>query len=188
MHKYLRLVFLTACLIVLNASYGNEIRLYQESDHAALRAMLANNEELLVPGNDVSVQVAETEKFFNSKNYTTKVYVKNDKPVGFITYSKEGVMAPFIEDMKSYNPNKVESVPQGVVQLFNVLEEHRCQGIGTSLLTHALEDMKSKKIKVVIVQTKVANVSARSLYEKAGFALMFPVAPFVSDCFYRLVN
>ncbi len=191
MNNYLRITFLTSCLAILGTSNGHEIRLYKESDHAVLRDMLANNKELLLPGNDVSIQVAKTEKYLNSKNYTTKVCVKNNKPVGFITYVKEGVVVPFFDmnDMKNFDPNK--TVLNGAIQLFNVLEEHRCQGIGTALLTNALEDMKSKKIKVVIVQTKVGNAASRSLYEKAGFTLLVPIGPHVSpllDCIYRLVN
>lgn len=178
--------FLIISFFVFNILHAQEIRLYQEKDHTILCNMIANNEELLVPGNDFDTRIAETVKFLGSNNYTTQVYIKNDELVGFITYTKEGYVAPFI-DMKNYDSKKPTSILHGAIQLLAVQEKYYRQGIGKALVKVALEDMKCKKVEAVILQTKVKNSAARSLYEKFGFELMFPVAPTVSDCFYRLL-
>lgn len=164
------------------AAIAHHIESYKkERDHASLTAMLAGNKELLLPGDNVEDQVLKTTKFFGSKNYTTKVFVKGDRPIGFITYQKEVSSNWFLKWIVG---------SPGAIQLFNVLEEHRRQGIGAALLNDALADMKRNDFDAVILQTKVANTSARALYEKHGFALGVPVAPGISDCFYRckLVN
>lgn len=153
------------------------IRLYQEDDHASLRAMIADNQDLLLPGDDLEGQVLSTAKFFGSKNYITKVFVKDDKPIGFITYQKEVLSLNWFLRWFVGSP--------GVIQLFNVLEEYRRQGIGTALLENALVDMKKNGFDAVFLQTKVANASARAIYEKNGFALMMPVAAGTTDCFYK---
>lgn len=159
------------------------IRLYQEDDFAILSAMVASNEDLLVPeGDNLEDRVLKTLKFFGSKNYITKVFVKDDKLVGFITYQKEVPSLNWLLKWFIGSP--------GVIQLLNVHEEYRRQGIGAALLHDALEYMKTHRFDTVLLQTKVANASARVLYEKNGFVLLFPIALGESDCWYKckLVN
>lgn len=152
------------------------IRLYEEVDRPILRAMIAGNQDLLLPGADLESQVLATEKFFGSKQYTTKVYVIDEKPIGFITYQKD-VSVHWILKWIIGSP--------GCIQLFNVDSNHRRKGIGAALLNDALADMKSKGFDAVILQTKVANSPARALYEKHGFVLSSPIAPGATDCLYK---
>lgn len=185
-HHFFLLILIASFSFVPNL-HAHEIRLYQKNDHEVLRAMIAKNEELLVPGNDHNARVLQTEKYITSDKYITQVCVKNGEPVGFITYTKDGYEAPLI-DMHNFDPQApMHSVLHGAIQLFSVQEKYYRQGIGKALIEAALEDMKLKKIRAIIVQTKVGNIAARSLYEKCGFVLMFPIAPGIDDCFYRLV-
>ena len=154
------------------------IRLYQEDDRAILREMIKGNEDLLFPGTDFQeLRVSATEKFFGSKSYTTKVCVENEQPIGFITYQKEITISWFLRWIAG---------SPGFIQLFNVDEQHRRQGIGSVLIKDALADMKDKGFDSVRLQTKVANNPARTFYEKHGFMLLFPVAPGATDCLYKL--
>ena len=63
MLKHLFINALTSSLFILINLQANEIRLYQESDHKVLSAMLASNEELLVLGNDFTTRVSETARY-----------------------------------------------------------------------------------------------------------------------------
>lgn len=171
-NKLLVLIFSFFYLINI---YAHEIRLYKDTDQATLRAVLMKNEDLLLPGPDFNTRVAETEKYFKSNNYITKVCIKDGKPVGFITYVKDGYLAP------GFN------ILYGCIQLLAVVEKYYRQGIGKALVEVALEDMKHKKIQEVIVMTKVKNIASRALYEKLGFQILFPIAPFAEDCFYRFL-
>ena len=179
MKKYILTLLLFVSFFAFKNIDANVIRLYQEGDHAILRAMMAGNEDLLLPGADLESRILATVKFFGSKNYTTKVYVNDEKPIGFITYQKE------------LSGNRVFRWilgSPGCIQLFNVHEGHRRQGIGVALINDALVDMKSKGFDAIILQTKVANIPARAFYEKHGFILSFPVAPGATDCLYKLTN
>ncbi|CAN5124357.1 hypothetical protein BH09DEP1_BH09DEP1_2740 [soil metagenome] len=156
---------------------ANEIRLFQKEDEPTLRAMIAGNEDLLLPGATLEARVLATAKFFGSKNYTTKVYVHEEKPVGFITYQKEVTVSWFLKWLLG---------SPGCIQLCNIDQEHRRLGIGAVLIKDALADMKSNGFDTVILQTKVANKAARAFYEKHGFKLSTPAADGVEDCFYKL--
>jgi len=176
---------LIASCFVLTNLHANEIRLYQESDHATLRGMLADNEDLLVLGDDFNIRVSETERYLDSANYTTQVYIKNNEPVAFITYTKNAFKAQLVD---SNDPTKIrDAVPHGAIQLLSVQKKYHRQGIGTALLETAVKDMKSKKVETIFLQTKVANTASCSLYEKNGFKLMFTIVPGIHDCFYRLL-
>ncbi len=174
-----------------NLKAMENIRLYQESDHAVLRDIIAKNEELIINPDaehqTYESRLAYTERFFPSKNYITKVYSKNNEPAGFITYQKEGVLAPFVIDFANFDPKKVEKALHGSIQILAVKEQFQRQGIGKALLNDAIEYAKSKNIKVIMVQTRVTNSASRALYEKAGFKLMFPIMPGMKDCMFRLV-
>ncbi len=173
MKKFALYFLLIISYFGFNNIVADGIRLYQENDRACLNAMLAGNKELLLPGDNLEEQVAKTTKFFGSKNYTTKVFVKDDIPVGFITYQKKVQGNWLIRWITG---------SLGVIQLFNVHEEHRRNGIGTALFNAALADMEKNDFKAVMLQTKVTNTTARSFYEKKGFTLL--VSSF-SDCFYK---
>lgn len=177
MKKILLILLTLVSFSAFKPMKANPIRLFQEEDEPTLRAMVAGNEELLLPGNTLAERVLATAKFFGSKNYTTKVYVHDEKPVGFITYQKE-VTTPWLLKWLLGSP--------GFIQIFNVDQEHRRHGIGAALMKVALEDMKSKGFDSVMLQTKVANSPARAFYEKHDFKLLFPVAPGMTDCFYKL--
>lgn len=177
MNKYILSLLLSVSFFTFKYIDASAIRLYQESDHPTLREMIASNEDLLFPGTNLESRISATAKFFGSNNYTTRVSIKNEKPVGFITYQKE-VSVPWFIRWILGSP--------GAIQLFNVDKGHRRQGIGAALINDALIDMKSKGFDAVIVQTKVANIPARAVYEKHGFILFSPVAPGATDCFYKL--
>jgi len=168
-------LILTLVATAFNTMDAHTIRLYKQDDHAVLRIMLENNKDLLLPGDTVEDQILKTTKFFGSKNYTTKVCVKDDTPIGFITYQKE-VSTNWFTRWFLGSP--------GCIQLFNVLKEHRRQGIGAALLKDALVDMQEHGFDSVTLQTKVANGAARALYEKHGFVLSGPTMPAISDCLY----
>ena len=177
MKKKLLILLSLVSFFVFKNMNANGIRFFQEEDKPTLCAMIEGNEDLLLPGNTLAERVLATAKFFGSKNYTTKVYVHDEKPVGFITYQKE-VTTPWLLKWLLGSP--------GCIQIFNVDQEHRRHGIGASLMKDALLDMKSKGFDSVILQTKVDNSPARGFYEKHDFKLSSPVAPGITDCLYKL--
>lgn len=179
---------LLAGFFVLSTLYSMDIRLYQDTDLPFARALITSYpEDLLVPGNNLQTRLSETERYLVSKNYITQVCTINNEPAGFIVYSKEGVSTPFIENAMNYDWTKpMEMVLQGVVQILAVQSKYHRKGIGKALLIKALDEMKSKNINAVLVQTKGNNTASRALYEKFGFKLMFPVpSGCTGDILYR---
>ncbi|MDR0934891.1 MAG: ribosomal protein S18-alanine N-acetyltransferase [Erysipelotrichaceae bacterium] len=48
-------------------------------------------------------------------------------------------------------------------------ENYRKLGLGSALMSTAIEDLKSRRVKNVTLEVRVNNLSAISLYEKFGF-------------------
>ena len=55
---------------------------------------------------------------------------------------------------------------------FAVHPKYRQRGVGTQLLTHALNMAKTLGAKKVTLEVRVSNISAQSLYKKFGFQIV----------------
>ncbi|EPZ32556.1 putative acyltransfersase [Rozella allomycis CSF55] len=58
---------------------------------------------------------------------------------------------------------------RGYIGMVAVDEKYRKQGIGTKLVTRAVEMMKMKGAKEVVLETEADNLAAISFYERLGF-------------------
>jgi ribosomal protein S18 acetylase RimI-like enzyme len=181
---HLFIVVFVTCM--LNA---DNIVLYQDNHRVSLLSILKRYpEDLCIMGAGKSSQPEETASLLNSDKCVTKVYINEDEPVGFVNYTKEVYLAPFIENPFSFNQSKpIQSKRHGVIHLLGVSEENQRQGIGRTLVLEALKAMEDKGVEVVFVATAANNTAARSLYEKCGFSLHMPVSPGAPAAVYRLI-
>lgn len=165
MNNALLIPKLILSLLALSVTQADEIRPYRDGDYT--HAILAESKGNL-GGQQESVEqfITQIEASFKDPNFVTMVCIREDKPVGFINYSKNG-----------YN---------GHIILLAVGKEQQGQGIGKALLATALQDLKKIGTRKVTLYTQVGNVRARALYEKHGFVLAAPIHPLTRYCSYEL--
>lgn len=60
---------------------------------------------------------------------------------------------------------------EALVDEMFVTAEYRGQGVGTLLMTAALERAKDQEVKVVFLETELDNPESRALYDRLGFEL-----------------
>ena len=63
-----------------------------------------------------------------------------------------------------------EGGPAGLLEDFVVRPEYRGQGLGATLLAHAIERARADGLLRLILLTDGDNINAQRLYERAGFA------------------
>lgn len=102
-------------------------------------------------------RLAYTLRYLPNKNYSTKVYVKNNIVVGFINYAI------------------IPSHKAGLIHLIGVDKNYRKQGIASQLIQHALTDIfKNESIEQVCLYVDTNNIGAIKLYNKLGFSDITP--------------
>jgi ribosomal protein S18 acetylase RimI-like enzyme len=110
---------------------------------------------------DVTPTRAEIEGFHSANPEFFFVAEAGKKVVGFVYGSESNPPAEVLAKWKS---GKVASI-----ETLAVDEDHRRQGIATSLLTALFEAFKQKEIDLVTLSVPVVEVEAMKLYGKLGF-------------------
>lgn len=86
----------------------------------------------------------------NKGNLNIKVYLLNQKPVGFVVYFKESFL-------------------KGDLRFIAIDESVRGKGYANALLKYALDDLKKMGCINVRLVTRTNNIKAQNLYTKFGF-------------------
>jgi len=110
---------------------------------------------------DVTPTTADIEGFHSANPEFFFVAKADKKVVGFVYGSESNPPAEVLDKWKS---GKVASI-----ETLAVDEDHRRQGIATSLLTALFEVFKQKEIDLVTLSVPVVEVEAMKLYGKLGF-------------------
>lgn len=103
--------------------------------------------------------------FTNGDNYTkhTFNYLLNDPhTVGYRIVAEGGKMAGFIFAM--VNPDGAAHITT-----IGVAPEHRRRGLALVLLAHVETVLKAKGLSTVVLEVRVKNTAAQSLYRLAGY-------------------
>lgn len=111
---------------------------------------------------------------FKSKNPAYDVYI-------YLTYGSDLLVADIGTKLAGYIVTMDVDKDVGKIISFAVREEYRGFGIGSMLLKKAIERLKAKGKKRVILEVRVSNTPAQNLYKKFGFKVVDIIPNYYSD-------
>jgi ribosomal-protein-alanine acetyltransferase len=115
--------------------------------------------------------------FRNGENYTkyTFAYLFNEpRSISYQMVTASGEMAAFVFVLLNQD---------GTAHLttIGVAPEHRRRGLGMRLLEHLDEVLRIKGVSTIVLELRVSNHQARSLYTGAGYSLVNRLTKYYSD-------
>jgi len=115
--------------------------------------------------------------FPNGDNYTkhTFAYLLNEPgTLGYSIATQNGDMAGFVFVMMN---------PDGAAHIttVGVAPEHRRRGLAEQLLAHVERSLRFKGVSTVVLEVRISNTPAQSLYRRAGFIAVQRVPGYYSD-------
>jgi ribosomal-protein-alanine N-acetyltransferase len=123
--------------------------------------------------------------FKNGENYTkhTFTYLLSDpNTLSYRVITETGEMVGFIFLMMNENG-------AGHLTTIGIAPEHRRRGLAQKLLTHAEKALKERDINTIMLEVRVSNVGAQSLYRKFGYSTVQRVTNYYNngeDCFLMM--
>lgn len=111
---------------------------------------------------------------FKSKNPAYDIYV-------YLTYGSDLLVADIGNRVVGYIVTMDIDRYTGKIISFAVKPEYRRMGIGTMLLRNAIERLKSRGKKRILLEVRVSNVEAQRLYKKFGFKTISTLPRYYSD-------
>ena len=111
---------------------------------------------------------------FKSKNPAYDVYI-------YLTYGSDLLVADIGTKLAGYIVTMDVDKDVGKIISFAVREGYRGFGIGSMLLKKAIERLKAKGKKRVILEVRVSNTPAQNLYKKFGFKVVDIIPNYYSD-------
>lgn len=123
--------------------------------------------------------------FRNGENYTkhTFNYLLNDsRTLSYRMVTSENEMVGFVFVMMDDNG-------AGHITTIGVAPEHRRRGLAERLLSHAEESLRNRQINTVMLEVRVSNIAAQSLYRSFGYAVVQRIGKYYNngeDCFLMM--
>lgn len=123
--------------------------------------------------------------FRNGENYTkhTFNYLLNDaRNLSYRAVTPEDVMVAFVFIM-------MDNAGAGHITTIGVAPEHRRRGLAESLLAHAEEALRNREINTVMLEVRVSNIAAQSLYRGFGYTVVQRIGKYYNngeDCFLMI--
>ncbi len=115
--------------------------------------------------------------FTNGENYTkhTFNYLLNDpQTISYKIVTDSGKMSGYI-----FAIGNAEGVAH--ITTFGVAPEHRRRGLAAMLLGHLENRLRDKGYSTVVLEVRVSNLAAQSLYRKAGYTCVQRLARYYSN-------
>lgn len=179
-----KIILLFACIVMVNINAmrsgkqtntsKNIFPYNKEQDAPKVRIIIEQAIDNLVnTGMDKGSKeknIQEMMKYVESKNYKTITYKNNKHIIGFITFIDFEIKKFKIPCTNKYLVNLGR---QGAIEVFAVDKNNRKQGVGSILLKYALSEMEQNNTQKITLMTKPANIAAKKLYERLGFAVQF---------------
>ncbi|MCW7076452.1 MAG: GNAT family N-acetyltransferase [Candidatus Syntrophoarchaeum sp.] len=118
------------------------------------------------------VEIAEEGKL----NQDPMIYLELSKlfPDGFFVAEDRGVIVAFVISIMMLDGG-------GRIFAVAVSKSHRRRKIGISILNHALEEFRRKRVPYVQLEVRVDNFAAQKIYEKLGFEKEGIIPAYYSD-------
>ncbi len=111
---------------------------------------------------------------FKSRNPAYDVYV-------YLTYGSDLLVADIGSRVAGYIVTMDLDERTGKIISFAVRPEYRRMGIGSMLLKKAIERLKARGKKRVLLEVRVSNEPAQRLYKKFGFKIVDTLPCYYSD-------
>lgn len=111
---------------------------------------------------------------FNPKNPAYEIYL-------YLTYGNDFLVADIGGKIVGYIATMDVDKVTGKIISFAVKKEFRKKGIGSQLLNKAIERLKTKGKKNILLEVRVSNVQAQNLYKKFGFKIKNVVHKYYND-------
>lgn len=123
--------------------------------------------------------------FRNGENYTkhTFNYLLNDtRTLSYRVVTPENEMVGFVFVM-------MDNSGAGHITTIGVAPEHRRRGLAERLLTHAEKALRQRRINTVMLEVRVSNIAAQSLYRSFGYSVVQRIGKYYNngeDCFLMM--
>ena len=123
--------------------------------------------------------------FRNGENYTKHTFnylLGEPRNLSYRIVTESGEMAGFIFVI-------VNEDGSAHLTTIGVAPEHRRRGLAMNLLSHIEEALRVRSIRTIVLEVRVSNTSAQSLYRDAGYTVVQRLAKYYSngeDCFLML--
>ncbi len=106
--------------------------------------------------------------FKNGENYTKHTFsflLNEPRTLSYRVVTPTDEIVGFIFVM-------VNELGAGHLTTIGVAPEHRRRGIAKRLLARAEDALKAREINTIVLEVRVSNLSAQSLYRKLGYAIV----------------
>ena len=123
--------------------------------------------------------------FRNGENYTKHTFnylLGEPRNLSYRIVTASGEMVGFIFVI-------VNEDGSAHLTTIGVAPEHRRRGLAMDLLSHTEEALRVRSIRTIVLEVRVSNTSAQSLYRDAGWTVVQRLAKYYSngeDCFLML--
>lgn len=123
--------------------------------------------------------------FRNGENYSKQTFnylLTQPDALSYMSVTPKGELVGFIFLMM--NPNG-----SAHITTVGVAPEHRRRGIAHALLSHVEERLRAKEVSTIVLEVRVSNVEAQSLYRSAGYTTVKRIARYYhngEDCFLMM--
>ncbi len=111
---------------------------------------------------------------FNPRNPTYDVYI-------YLTYGRDLIVADVGNRLAGYIVTMDVDEWTGKIISFAVRKEYRRKGIGTMLMRAAIERMRARGKRKIVLEVRVSNEEAQRLYKKFGFKITDVISGYYSD-------
>jgi ribosomal-protein-alanine N-acetyltransferase len=123
--------------------------------------------------------------FRNGENYTKHTFnylLSEPRNLSYRVTTSTGEMVGFVFVL-------VNEDGSAHLTTIGVAPEHRRRNIAKQLLTHVEEALRRRNATTIVLEVRVSNTSAQSLYRDAGYAVVQRLAKFYNngeDCFLMI--
>ena len=110
--------------------------------------------------------------------------ILKSSPESFIVAENDGVIVGYIMCRIEYgfsNFKRFSLIRKGHIVSLAVLEEHRRNGLGKSLISSAVEALKFKGCNEVYLEVRATNEEAVKIYKQLGFKITSIISGYYRD-------
>lgn len=123
--------------------------------------------------------------FSNGENYTKHTFnylIGDSRTLSYRIVTPENEMVGFVFLM-------MDDKGIGHITTIGIAPEHRRRGLAERLLAHSEEALREREISTVMLEVRVSNIAAQSLYRGLGYVVVQRIGKYYNngeDCFLMM--